>query len=102
MIIRFEWDPYKARANFRKHRVSFQEAATIFGDDLASTFPDPVHSVGEERLITFGMSHQRRLLAVMHTERSEPDPDGNPVRIVRIISARRATRPERQAYEEAR
>jgi uncharacterized DUF497 family protein len=102
VIIRFEWDLDKARANVRKHGVPFQEAATVFGDGLASTFVDPVHSIGEERLVSFGMSHRRRLLAVMHVEREEADADGKPVRIIRLISARRATRPERQAYEEAR
>lgn len=102
MFIRFEWDLDKARANFHKHAVSFQEASTVFGDVLASTVIDPDHSLTEERLITFGVSHRRRLLAVMHAERDEIEPDDIRIHIIRIISARRATRAERQAYEEDR
>jgi uncharacterized DUF497 family protein len=74
-----------------RHGVSFHEAATIFGDSLAITFSDPDHSVGEERLLTFGTSLKGRLLAVIHTARGSS---------VRIISARRATRRERKIYEE--
>jgi uncharacterized DUF497 family protein len=55
-VVNFEWDPAKARQNRRKHRVSFQEAATIFGDPLAITYPDPDHSFAEQRFITVGMS----------------------------------------------
>jgi len=87
----FEWDGRKAERNVRKHNVPFEEAATIFGDALSLTIADPVHSVGEERLVTIGESRRRRLLVVVHTDR------GN---AVRIISARRATRRERKAYEE--
>jgi uncharacterized DUF497 family protein len=88
----FEWDPQKAVGNFRKHGVSFAEAGTIFGDDLAITVPDPDHSLDEERYITVGWSNQRRLLMVSHTDR------GNRVR---IISARELTKSERKEYEEA-
>ncbi len=65
----FEWDPKKATAYIRKHDVTFQEAATVFGDPLAVTFEDPDHSVNENRQITFGLSLQKRFLIVSHTER---------------------------------
>lgn len=90
--MRFVWDGAKAAANARKHRVSFEEASTVFADELAATAADPDHSVGEERWITFGVSSRRRLLAVSHT-----DEEGD---IIRIISARPATRSERKLYEE--
>lgn len=87
----FEWDPRKAAANLAKHKVSFEEAATVFGDPLGRIVADPRHSAREERLVLLGISRERRLLAVMYTERPEA---------VRIISARRAKRPERRDYEE--
>jgi uncharacterized DUF497 family protein len=87
----FEWDGAKASANARKHGVSFQEAATVFGDPLAITFTDPDHSEQEQRFLTFGMSRLNRLLIVAHTERS---------RKTRIINARPMTRYERAIYEE--
>ncbi len=87
----FEWDPKKATKNLRKHRVSFNEAATVFGDRLGTTVPDPDHSLAEDRYITVGMSGHRRLVMVAHTERGER---------IRIISARELTRAERDAYEE--
>lgn len=87
----FEWEESKATANLRKHKVSFEEASTVFEDNLSLTGRDPDHSVGEHRLITFGMSAEYRVLAVSHTER------GNKIR---IISARPATRAERKIYEE--
>ncbi|MGP8155495.1 MAG: BrnT family toxin [Candidatus Acidiferrales bacterium] len=87
----FEWDPAKAGRNRRKHRISFEEAATVFGDALALTYPDPDHSTSEQRFITIGMSNRNRVLVIAHTDRG----DG-----VRIISARRATRHERNRYEE--
>ncbi len=89
--MRFEWDSAKAAKNLRKHRVSFEEASTVFYDRLAVTGADPDHSEGEERLVTFGMSPAGKLLVVSHTERGET---------IRIISARRATHHERQIYEE--
>jgi uncharacterized protein len=89
--MQFEWDPKKAAENLRKHRVSFEEASTVFGDPLAITFPDPDHSVGERRSLTFGTSREGRLLVVNHTDRRAT---------VRIISARRALRSERLIYEE--
>ncbi len=87
----FEWDPKKAAKNLRKHGVSFNEAATVFGDSLGTTVPDPDHSVAEDRYITVGMSNRRRLVMVAHTEREERS---------RIISARELTRAEKEAYEE--
>jgi len=89
--MRFEWDPRKAASNLRKHGVSFEEAATALADDLALTGDDPDHSEVEGRLITFGVSRAGRLLVVSHTERGER---------IRIISARLATRTEREIYEE--
>jgi len=89
--MRFEWDTKKATANLRKHGVSFDEAATVFYDDLSLTGDDPDHSDDEERQITFGVSGAGRLLVVSHTER------GNRIR---IISARPTTRSERKLYEE--
>ncbi len=87
----FEWDERKARANVKKHGVSFHDAATIFGDPLAITFPDPDHSEEEERSITFGMSQSQRLLVVAHTNRGAR---------TRIISARVMTRKEKVIYAE--
>lgn len=87
----FEWDPAKAARNYRKHRISFHEAATAFGDPLALTFDDPDHSQSEQRLITVGTSGAGRLLLVAHTERGER---------IRVISARQATPREREQYEE--
>jgi len=89
--MRFEWHPEKAAKNLRKHKVSFTEAATVFGDDLSITVDDPDHSEQEDRYITIGLSHQGRLLMVAHTERSDT---------IRIISARELTSTEREAYEE--
>ena len=88
----FEWDSAKAAANVRKHGVSFEEAVSALGDNLAGTARDLEHSAAESRFITFGTSVFDRLLAVSHTER------GNKIR---IISARLATRTERKIYEES-
>lgn len=89
--MRVTWDPRKAAANLRKHRVSFEEATTALADPLSVTGADPDHSVGEDRWITFGLSNRGRLLAVAHTDEGDT---------IRIISARVATRPERRLYEE--
>jgi uncharacterized DUF497 family protein len=89
--MRFEWDPRKAEANLRKHGVSFAEATTALRDDLSLTGHDPDHSLEEDRLVTFGVSAEGRLLVVAHTERRGA---------VRIISARPATKSERKIYEE--
>ena len=87
----FEWDPRKAEVNLRKHGVSFTEAGTVFGDDLAVTVSDPDHSANEERFITIGWSNRGRLLMVSHTDRNDK---------TRIISARELTPRERKTYEE--
>lgn len=89
--MKLEWDTKKAAANEKKHRVSFQEASSIFGDPLALTFDDPDHSVNEVRYLTFGNSSRHRLLVVIHTQRGK---------MTRIISARIATRQEKRIYEE--
>ncbi|TAN75861.1 MAG: BrnT family toxin [Gallionella sp.] len=88
----FEWEETKAAANLRKHKVSFEEASTVFEDDLSLTGRDPDRSLGEHRFITFGLSAANRVLAVSHTERSGK---------IRIISARPATRAERRIYEKS-
>jgi hypothetical protein len=89
--MKFEWDARKAEINLRKHGVSFDEAGSVFLDRLALSGPDPEHSVRESRYITFGMSRLERLLAVSHTYQPGT---------IRIITARRVTRGERQIYEE--
>lgn len=90
-MIEFEWDPKKAVSNEQKHTITFQEAATVFGDRLAMTFADPDHSDNEQRYLTFGMSKYNRLLVVSHTDRGEK---------TRIISSRLMDRKERRIYEE--
>jgi hypothetical protein len=87
----FEWDEEKAKANLGNHRVSFDEAATVFGDPLSITIPDPDHSVEEYRYVDIGRSDRGGVLVVAYTERG---------RNIRIISCRRATRGERRRYEE--
>ena len=89
--MRVEWDPFKAKSNLRKHRVSFAEAATALWDPLSRTTPDPDHSLEEDRFLTFGFSIRFRLLLVSYSERDD---------LVRIISARCATKQEQEIYEE--
>ena len=91
MALIFEWDTEKARTNLAKHRVSFEESATVFGDPLSLTIPDPLHPRQELRFVTIGHSHRGRILVIVHTDRGER---------VRIISARIASRGERRQYEE--
>lgn len=91
MSFTVEWDPKKARQNLRKHKVSFEEATTVFRDTLSSTIEDPLHSESEERLVTIGVSNRLRILVVVHTDRGDR---------LRIISARLATAHERRIYEE--
>jgi len=88
--MRFEWDRAKARKNLKKHKVSFDEAVTVFYDPLSATFNDPDHSDDEQRLITIGNSSHRRLLVVAHAVRGKT---------IRIISARSATAHERKRHE---
>ena len=90
-IMSFEWDPSKATANLAKHRVLFEEAASVFGDSLSATAADPEHSTSEARFLTFGLSSRGRILVVSHSDRRGA---------IRIISARVATRTERRIYEE--
>jgi uncharacterized protein len=92
MSVRFEWDDDKAKANVKKHKVSFDEASSVFADPLAKIFDDDEHSTEEIREIIVGHSITERLLLVSFTERGRD--------VVRIISARVATRNERKAHEE--
>ena len=92
MPLNFQWDENKARTNLAKHGVSFEEAATVFGDALSLTIPDRAHSQREDRFIILGSSHTGKLLVVVHTERGDS---------IRIISARRASRKERKSHEES-
>jgi hypothetical protein len=89
-MMKFEWDPVKAKSNLKKHRVSFEEAVTVFYDPLAATFDDTDHSEGEYRFITIGFSSANRLLVVSHSEGGED---------LRIITARLATVYERKRHE---
>jgi uncharacterized DUF497 family protein len=88
--VEFEWDARKAAENLREHKVSFIEAASVFGDFLSTTAADPAHSAGEHRYITVGLSNLGRLLMVAHTEQGDR---------MRIISARTLTAREERAYE---
>ena len=90
MTLRFEWNRKKALLNIRKHGITFGEASTIFGDSLSLTIPDPNHSIGEDRFITIGTSAGGRILVVVHTEQQD---------VIRIISARKAAKNERNQYE---
>ena len=87
----FEWDSNKAATNLAKHGVSFEEAKTVFDDPLYIDFYDLDHSDDEHRYIMIGMSEQNRLLLVAYTQRGD---------VIRLISAREATRAERKAYEQ--
>jgi uncharacterized DUF497 family protein len=89
--LRFEWDQAKAVANRRKHRVSFEEAESIFLDESAVLIDDPDHSRTEERFLLVGLSSTLRVLTVSHCYRKDDD-------VIRIISARKATRNERETY----
>lgn len=88
----FEWDPRKAASNLSKHSVSFNEAVTVFNDPMFITVMDDEHSEDEERYITVGLSNASRLLMVAHTDRNG---------LIRIISARRATKKEENFYAQA-
>jgi uncharacterized DUF497 family protein len=91
--VRFAWDPPKAEANLRAHGVSFAEAVTVLEDDFALTRDDPA-GVDEPRFVTLGLSNLGNLLVVVYTYR---DPDA-----IRLISAWRANKRQREAYEEGR
>lgn len=87
----FEWDPQKSKVNLSKHKVSFEEASTVFNDPLSRTFDDPDHSIDEQRFIIIGHSEKHRLLFVCHTDDEK---------LVRLISARDVTNAERKYHEE--
>ena len=89
-MLLFEWDLAKARSNLAKHRISFEEAATLFNDPRALTIDDPAHSLLEPRFITMGRASSSRILVVVHTARGAR---------LRLISARPASRRERFQYE---
>jgi len=89
--VQFRWDPRKAKTNARKHGVSFEEAITVFLDDLARIHDDTAHSIGEVREIIIGTSAFGRIILVCFTERGD---------IVRIINAREPDAVERYDYEE--
>ena len=91
MIDSFEWNPKKAETNFKKHGVSFEEAASVFFDALSLTVPDPLHSNEEDRFIITGLSNRQRQLVVVHTDRGDK---------IRIVSARLTTPNERRKYEQ--
>ena len=93
--LRFEWDPRKAAANLRKHGVSFSEAQTVFADEHGLIIDDPEHSAEEDRFILLGVSAPSRLLVVVHCYRASDS-------VIRVISARKADRTERQQYERDR
>ena len=91
MTLNFEWDEEKAKTNLKNHRVSFDEATTVFSDLVSITVPDPDHSADEQRYIDIGSSDRGRILVVVYTERGMN---------IRIISCRKATPTERRHYEE--
>lgn len=90
--IHFEWDTSKARENFRKHGVSFEEAQTVFSDEQAVLVRDPEHSIREDRFILFGTSSTLRVLTVVHCYLRGDS-------VIRLISARNTTRSERAQYD---
>lgn len=93
--MRFLWDQNKNLANIKKHKISFEEAKTVFFDDNARLIPDPEHSISEERFIILGLTNKFRLLVVVHTYKENDD-------IIRIISARNATKSENKYYYEVK
>ena len=95
IMIRFEWDDRKNAANRRKHGVSFDEARTVFFDEDAMEFPDPDHVEDDDRFLMLGISLRPRILVVCHCYRE-------PTSVIRIISARKATRKERGVYARGR
>jgi hypothetical protein len=92
MGLKFEWDKRKAVLNIKKHGVSFEDAATAFGDPLSVTIHDPTHSDDEDRFILLGETQDKKLVVVAHTDRKDT---------IRLINARPATRQEREDYEKS-
>ena len=93
MGLQFEWDDKKAQSNLLKHGISFEEATTAFRDTLSITIDDPLHSHNEDRLILIGLSEDLKTLVVVHVEKRDT---------IRIVSARKASKKEKQFYEENR
>ena len=91
MSLIFEWNEEKAKENLRKHKISFEEAKTVFNDPFLITVPDPEHSESEQRYLNMGSSSKGQILIVIHAERGAN---------IRIVSCRKATAKERKAYEE--
>ena len=91
-MIKFDWDPAKAKRNLKSHGVSFEEAKSAFYDDFARQFYDEMHSEEEDRFLLLGMSNKSRILLICHCELDSKD-------VIRIISARKATTKERKLYE---
>jgi len=91
--LKFDWDKNKATKNLAKHKVSFEEAQSVFDDDFARLIPDPDHSEDEERFILLGLSCSLKVLVVVHCYKDEEN-------IIRLISARKATKPESKMYKE--
>jgi uncharacterized DUF497 family protein len=91
--LKFNWDKNKATKNLAKHKVSFEEAQSVFDDDFARLIPDPDHSENEERFILLGLSCSLKILVVVHCYKDEE-------KIIRLISARKATKPESKIYKE--
>ena len=92
MGLKFEWDKRKAVLNIKKHGVSFEDAATAFGDPLSVTIHDPKHSDDEDRFLLLGETQDKKLVVVAHTDRKDT---------IRLINARTATRQEREDYEKS-
>jgi len=91
MDLAFEWNEEKAKRNLIKHKVSFEEAKTVFNDPFSITIPDPQHSIEKDRYVDIGRSSKGRVLVVVYTERKSN---------IRIISCRKATKSEQRVYEE--
>ena len=92
MGLKFEWDRRKAVLNIKKHGMSFEDAATAFGDPLSVTIHDPKHSDDEDRFLLLGETQDKKLVVVAHTDRKDT---------IRLINARPATRQERKDYEKS-
>lgn len=90
-MVYFDWDENKNRINQEKHGITFEEASTVFFDDRAILFDDPVRSIDEDRFLLLGMSETARLCIVCHCDRESDT-------VIRIISARQATRKEEERY----
>ena len=93
--IRFQWNQNKSNENIKKHKVSFEEAKTVFVDENARLITDPEHSINEERFIIIGLSNKLRILVVVHTYKENDE-------VIRIISARKATKSETKYYNKVK